>query len=912
MENLRPLLMDRVRAGYRRLSRMLNPREAEQRMDAELSFHLEQAEEQYRREGLGAADARRAARIAFGSVDRTAEEMREARDIAGVRQLIADGRHAWRGLRRAPGFAVVAVTTLAIGVGVATAVFTVARAVVLAPLPYANADRLIRLWESNRAQNIGRGPVSPGTFVDVAARARSIDGIALYGQRDVFASTDADSFMARMSAVSPSLFDVLGVRPLIGTEFPRQRDPRTNDAGASDVIISYSLWQQHFGGRRDILGRMLRVDEAWAYTIIGVMPRGFAFPEGVDVWTSLRYSPAVSNVERQFRYNGAVAKLARNVSLDAAAHELKSVAEQLQVEYPASNAGWTIDIARLDRAIEGDSRGMLFALLGLAGCVLLIACVNVATLVLARAMARQHELAVRVALGAGRGHLVRRCLADGLLLAAIAMVAGIAVAYATTRLLLARAPSGIPRLDEVHFGGWAFAGAACAAAVTAIFVGVAPALRASDVDVMDAMRTRAPNAGKRSAQIRSCMLVIQVAVAFALVLSATLLARSFGRLQHTDLGYDRHNIVSAELNVPTGQFHSPRPWFLRAQYYEQLEADLARLPGVVEVGGTTNIPLVSDPASGSLWRTDAPGAHGRKPPTSAADQWKAAIHSVTPRYFSTMGVPVMRGRAFAADDRFTDEELTNPPIPRPVGVAIVNQAMATRFFPNEDPLGKQIFLFDDQTFAAYRTIVGVVRDVRSESVNAPPSPTVYLPYAQHPGNQLSFVIRSASQPSTLTPSIITVVHAFDRRATIRSVRTIDEIVGSSLAVPRFAMLLAGSFGALSLAVSAIGVFGIVGYLVTARTQEIGIRLALGARAPDVLRLVFTEGLKPVATGVAAGGIGSLIVARAIRGMLYGVSPFDPTSFVIAAALLLIAAVAAAALPAGRAIRVDPLRSLRGD
>jgi putative ABC transport system permease protein len=371
-------------------------------------------------------------------------------------------------------------------------------------------------------------------------------------------------------------------------------------------------------------------------------------------------------------------------------------------------------------------------------------------------------------------------------------------------------------------------------------------------------------------------------------------------------------VVSAELHVPTDKFDVPRPWFLRAQYYDRLEADMARIPGVSDVGGTTNIPLADDPASGSLWRTDAPGAHGRRPPTSAADQWKAAIHAITPTYFSTMGIPMARGRPFTKGDRFTEEELTNPQVPRPAGVAIINESMAAQFFPHQDPIGQRIFLFDDQTFAAYRTIVGVVRDVRAESVDKPATPTVYLPYAEHPGNQLSLVLRSSLPSSSLVASVVAQLRAFDRAITITNVRPIDAIISRALSRPRFAMLLAAGFALLALTLAAIGVFGVVGFMVTARTQEIGIRRALGARAPAVVRLVLLEGVRFVIAGIAVGVIGSIVVARAMGALLYGVSPLDPPSFVAAISLLLMAAVIASVLPATRAIGVDPLRALRNE
>jgi len=912
MTRAQPSRMDRLRAWRRRLRALLRRTGAERAMSDELAFHLDMETEQNIRAGMDPAAARRAAVLAFGGVDRFAEEVRDARNIGWLEDLMQDLRHAARAFRRSPGYTAAAIAALALGIGANTAVFAVVHAVVIAPLPYAEPDRLVRLWERNPTQRIEHSTVSPGTFMDLRERSRTLERIALLGGRDFLLSDAPESWESRAAAVSPALFGMLGIRPIVGRAFPPD-DGRTPSSGSlNEIVIGYRMWQQRFGGNPNVLGRTIRMDYRWTYTIVGVMPPGFAFPEGAELWTPLVYARALSPTERQYRYYGAIATLRPGVTLEQAAHDAAAIASQLEAEHPASNAGWSVQMARLDRSILGDTRPTLLVLLGLAGCVLLIACGNVATLAVARATARRHETAVRVALGAGMPRLLRQWAAEGLLLAVLGGAAGLVVGYWSNRLLLAIAPADIPRLDEVAFGGPVLAFLLLVTCATGVLVGLAPALRARDTNPLDAMRSRTGAAGSASPRTREWLVGAQVALTFVLVVASALLLRSFENLRSTDLGFRRHDILSAELRIPGGRFSGPSRWTERVEYYDRLIADLNQLSGIRSVAGTTTIPLTGELGSGSMWRTDAPGAHDSRPPTSAADQWRAAIQIVTPRYFETMGIPILRGRPFDAADRFTRLDPADPDGSRLPGVAIINEAMANRFWPDGDPLGTRIFLFDDRSFAAYRTVVGVVRDVRAESVDAAALPTVFLPFGQHPGRGLSLVLRSGLPPAQLVSPVTDRLRAFDAVIGGSGVRPLDVVVGGTLSRPRFTMLLVGSFAALALAIAAVGVFGIVGFLVARRTQEIGIRMALGARPGNVLWLVLSEGLRPVALGVAVGALGAVAVARAMQALLYGVAPLDGVSFATSAALLFFASVIAALVPARRAAGVDPLRSLRSE
>jgi predicted permease len=907
----RPTLADLAHGWRRRLRQLLRRDTVDGQMSAELAFHLDMETEKNIRDGMDAASARRAAVLSFGGVDRFSEEVRDVRNVGWLEDLTHDLRHTVRGLRRAPGFTLSAVAALSLGIGANTAVFSVVHAVVIARLPYAEPDRLVRVWETNPAQGIDQGPVSPGTFVDLRDRSRTLTSLAMFGERNMLFTTETETWEARAAAISPAAFEMLGVRPVLGTGFASEQPGVKWTGSYKEFVISHALWQRRFGGDPNIIGKSLRMDYRWTYTIAGVMPPGFSFPAGTDVWTPLTYGPTVARIERQFRYYGAIAKLAPGLTLDDARRETAALATQFESEHPASNAGWTVSLASLDRSIVGTTRPALLVILGLAVCVLLIACGNVATLAVARATTRRHEIAVRIALGAGWRRLARQWATEASVIAVLGGAGGLLVGYWTNRVLLAVAPTDIPRLDEVTFGGAALAFVLAATTLVALVVGLAPALRSRTARPLDAMRSRTTT-GLGSSRSREWLVGAQVALTLVLTVAAALLLRSFERLQGTDLGFRRHDVLSAEVRVPAGRFSNERPWYQRIQYFDQLIAELEMLPGVRSVGGTSNVPLTGEIGEGSMWRTDAPGASGRQPPTSATDQWKAAIQLVTPRYFETVGIPLLRGRTFTATDRFSAESFTDPDLPRPVGVAIINEAMARRYWPTSDPLGSTIFIFDDQSNAAYRTVVGVIADARAASVDSAAEPTVFLPFAQNSGRSLSLVLRSSLPPDQLVAPVTDRLRKFDPAISIAAVRPFEQVYGGALSRPRFNTMLVGSFAALALVIAGVGVFGIVGFLVARRTPEIGIRVALGARPANVLWLVLSEGLRPVLLGGIVGLVGALMVARAMRTLLYELAPVDPVSFVSSAAVLLIASIVAAAVPARRATTIDPLRSLRSE
>lgn len=821
--------------------------------------------------------------------------------------MLNDVRFALRALWRSPGFATSAILALALGIGANAAVLSVVYDVLLKPLPYANPERLMRLYERNLGQGIARGHVSAGTFVDWRARSHAFEGIAVFTSGEALWAFGDGYEVIKTSAVSPALFSLLRTSPVLGRTFGPGDDERAG------VVISSALWQRRFGGTPGVLGQSVRVEGRVPLPIIGVMPRGFAFPEGTDAWTNLPFLRPISPGERQVRYYNAFARLARGATLVEARNELATISSQLEVEQPRSNAGWTSEMEPLAEATSRGARPALLALLGAVGGVLLIACANVANLLLARASARRHEMAVRVALGAGVTRLLRLCAAESLVLAALGTLCGVILgAWIRHGLAFFAPPEGLRVTDGDLNAAWVLANVAAGLA-TAVLTGLPPAWVA-----LRLRHQRLTSPGRavtgRGASLRRWLIVGEVSVVVVLLTSALILGRSFVKLRGVDLGFDTERVLSVETRWPTGRFATPsgRPWALVQQAVDGLVAAARSIPGVTAAGVVSDLPLRGDPSSGSMWRADAPGVSGNQPPASAGDQWKADITVVTPGYFETLGIPLLRGRTFADADRLTDAQLTDPALPR-AAVAVINSIFAARYFPDVDPVGRRLVLFDDQTFGRTRTIVGIVADVRARALAEAGQPMIFLPHAEHPTVlRPTLVIRSTLPPESLAATVRERLKAFDAQLLVLRTQPMDEVVGGSLSGPRFNLLLVGSFAIVALGLAAIGIFGLVAQLVNVRTREIGIRAALGARSGDILRLVVKEGMGPVGFGAVAGVAGSLAATRAIRSMLFGVTPLDPVSVVASTALVAAVSLLACYLPARRALRVDPIVALRDE
>ena len=823
--------------------------------------------------------------------------------------MSTDLRYSLRTLARTPGFTLSAVLTLALGIGANAAVFSVVYAVLLNPLPYAEPGRLVRIYEANQAQGIERGDVSPGTFVDLRARSRTLEHVAVFMARRWLLSFGDDPELLNGALVSPSMFPMLGVAPLVGRTFRPESEQSPPFGDEADVVISHSLWQRRFGGRPDVVGQVVKLEGRRALTVVGVMPAGFDFPGRAEFWRNAPFVRPIGHAERAVRYHESIARLAPGVSLEQARAELAGIARQLEAEHPKANAGYSLRVERLDDETIGSVRPALLVLLGVVGCVLLIGCTNVANLLLARATARRRELAVRVALGASRGRLLRQSLSDCAVLAVLGGAGGLLLGYWGMRVLTALGPQDTPRLQEVAFGAPVYVLVAVLAVTAACLIGVVPMVTAAPVSVAAALKQGARTGdGGLGRSARSWFIGAEVALTLVLLVGASLLLRSFIALRHVDLGFDTDRVLTADLVLGTARFpEASRPWFRLAQHYDHVLSELAALPGVDVVGGITDVPLTGSGATGKFWVGD-----GSSERPDATRQFDVGISIVTPAYFEVMRIPVTRGRSFTPADRLSEAVLTAPAERRadkPRGVVIVNESMARRHWPGGDAVGQSIVLADHWAVSS-SVIVGVVADVRATGVDQPSAPTVYAPMGEIAGFRLSVALRSRQAVEPLAPVLRARLRAIDPQMVVSNVRTLDDVVSGAVSRPRFNLVLVSVFALLALALSAVGISGVMAYLVTRRTREIGIRMALGARRGDVLRLVLREGLRPVMGGLVVGVAVAVVAARLIRTLVFGIAPVDPASFVLAGTALLVVALVAAWIPARRATAVDPLVALR--
>ncbi|HEX5473386.1 MAG TPA: ABC transporter permease [Vicinamibacterales bacterium] len=830
--------------------------------------------------------------------------------------MLQDLRYAIRTLRQAPGFTAAAVLALALGIGANTAVFSVVDAVLLKPLPYPEPDRLVRLYEGNPGEGIDRGEVSAGTFADWRARSRTLEGLAAYAipfNGETLWTIGDRVQVVKTATASPGLFDLLRVRPILGR--PLSPEAETVAPGAvGQFVIGYGLWQRAFGGDREIAGRRVMLEGRLPREIVGVMPRGFAFPDGTDAWTSLPIGP-VPPAQRRSHSFGVLARIAPGRTIEDVRRELGGISTQLQSEQPASNKGWIAQIEPLAGSDSASTRLALIALLAAVAGVLLIGCANVANLLFARAAGRRQETAVRMALGAGWRRLVRQCLTEAALLCGAGVAAGLAIGYWIARVLVRLAPSDIPRLSDVGINAAVLVFALAAGVACTVLTGLAPALQAARAEFHGGVRRDARTATATGARVRRWLTGVQVAVVLTLLAGALLFVRTFVNLRGVDLGFHPAHVMEVEARWPVGRLFQAapgqRPWVHVQQAVDGLMAAVEAVPGVDAAGLVTQVPLATDPASGGVWPADAPGATGSHPPTDPRDRWQADLVVVTPGYFRALEIPFLRGRNFGPADRFTDEQLNHPALQQ-LGVAVVNAAFAARYFHGQEAIGR-LLGSDEGVSPAPRLIVGVVGDVRGRAVAEVARPTVYVPHAQNPDVlRPSLVIRSTLPFDAIAAAVRDRIAAYDPQLLVLRMRPMDAVISGALARPRFNLLLLCSFAAVALALAAIGIYGVLAYLVAQRTREIGIRVALGARAVDVLRLILREAMIPVLVGGAVGMIASALATRTIGSLLFGVTPLDPVSLAGAPAILVGVALLACYQPARRALRVDPLIALRDE
>ncbi len=797
--------------------------------------------------------------------------------------MLNDLRYALRMFRKNPGFTAVAVVTLALGIGANTAIFSVVNGVLLQPLPFPQPDRIMALWQNDLADGVVKNTVSMPNFLDWRDQNGVFEAMALYTLGAVTVAGPSAPVRLRTATVSEGFFDVMGVAPALGRAF-RPADHRQGAAPA--IILSRAAWQASFGSDPSIVGRQVRLDGQSA-TVVGVMPAGFTFPRRVDAWRAVVIDRA-NMPGRGMVYLQVVGRLEPGVTLARARAEMSAIATRLEREYPVANPGVGITVLPLREDQVGDVRPALLVLAGAVGFVLLIACANIANLLLARGVARQREITLRGALGAARGRVARQLLVENLLLAALGGAAGLFVGLWAFEALRALLPPNLPRVDEIRLDGLVLAGTFASALVAGLVFGLVPALRASRVDLADALRERAATGGGR--RLRNGLVVAEVALAMTLLVGAGLLVTSFARLQTVDPGFDADHVLVSSLALPAGLYAEPAR---QVAYFDRLVADVSAVPGVEAAGVTTTIPLQGSELDLSF------AIEGRPEPTPD-DTPDAEFDAVTPGYFGAVRMRVVAGRGFRASD-----DAQAPP------VVIVSQALADRYFPNESPVGRRIRveLGDNPPF---REIVGVVNDIRHAELGTPPLPTMYVPTAQAPFHFGQLVARTAGDPAALAGAVRSAIRLADPALAQGTVRPFQDVVSASVAQPRFRSLLVGGFAFLALALAMIGLAGVLSYSVSLRTHEIGVRMALGARPGAILRLIVGEGVGLAAAGVLVGLAGAVALSSTVRSLLFGVSAVDPGLYTALAIALAAVAALASYVPARRAARLDPMQALRAE
>lgn len=877
-----------LRARFRAL---LHPAATEADLDDEIRFHIEKETEKNLQSGMSPEEALRRARVAFGGTERVREAHREARGNGWLQDALADARFGLRSLRRNPVLAATAILTLALGVGANTAIFSVVDTVILRPLPFPAPGRLMKLSEDNQEKGWHRTTAAPANFFDWKERVHAFQDAAAYTPGGhVTLTGQGDALMLHNANVTGRFFSVLGVPPALGRGFTPEE---TWANGTHVAVISDRLWRTRFGADPSLIGRTIQLDGV-ATQVIGVTRPGFAFPaEDIDVWSPFEWDPAFRGQTwfRRAHWLWVVARLAPGATVASAGAEFQAVVRQLQTEYPETNRTMGADLMPLHDFLIGSVRTPLFVLLGAVVLLLLIACANVGNLLLVQALGRERESALRLTLGAGRGRLVRQALTESLVLSLIGGAAGCLLGWAGTRALGSLQPGGLLPVRQVPVNGSVLAYVLAISTASGLLFGIAPALwrgRRQPAEVLREGRRGGEN--RRLHRWGNVLVVAEISLALLLTVGAGLLVRSFWRLQQVNPGFDSHHVLVAALNLP------PEPYDTTtkiAAFYQDFAARVRALPGV-SAAATVLLP----PLSPGGWTSDYHIA-GRP-----ADQYGVEVlhRQASPDYFKVMRVPLIAGRLLNDQDRAN----TTP-------VVLINRALAEKEFPQENPVGQRI-TFDriPGPSSTWRTIVGVVGSERQHAIASPPRIEVFEPAAQNPNSYMTLVARTTGDPGLLEPAVRRVLKSLDPHLALAVLTTMDQMRSASVARQRFIMILLFTFAGVGLTLALVGVYGVVAQLSRRRNREMGIRLALGARSGEVEWLVVRQGLRIVGLGLAAGIGAALLVTRALRSLLYGVSAIDPATFLTVAALLTLTAVSASWVPAWRAGRTDPARVLRED
>jgi putative ABC transport system permease protein len=804
--------------------------------------------------------------------------------------VFQDFRIGIRAFLRTPRFTIPAVLALALGIGATTAIFSVVRGVVLKPLPYPDQDRVVVIWEHNVPRNRPRNVVGAANFIAWRERNRSFETLGLVGPGRITVTLQGEPFELPGFTVSADALRALAVQPAMGRLFTPEEDLEGNDLV---ILLGHDFWQTRLGARSDVLGSTI-VANGRPRTVVGVMPVGFTI-EGQSADFFIPYGWTIEQLRAAPGRGGShgVARLRDGVSFEQAEAEMKAIAAALEKEAPQRNSGWSVTLVPIHEQTVGEIRPAVMVLAGAVALVLLVACVNVANLLLARSTVRQRELGVRTALGARRGRLVRQMLSESLVLAGVGGAIGLALAYAFHRALIALVADRIPvpRLDQVVLDLPVLVFTMLVALGTGVLFGILPAMVATSA-VTDALREGGRHGGgPRSRRVLGALVVAEVALSLVLLAGAGLLIRSFLRLQSLDPGFRPDSVLTARVSLPGARYSDPARI---AAFYDEALSRIRALPGVQQAAGVTFLPMAGPGIGTSFYRLDQPVPGPGQAPVGE-------VRPVTPGFFRTMGIPQLAGRDITEADR------GDAPL-----VAVVSETLARRHYPGEPPLGKRLHVNIGSPEGMQVEIVGIVGDIAFATLDAERRPAVFLPHAQLPISLMTFVVRTGVEPLSLAPAVGGAVRSLDPELPLASVRSLEDVVSATLARPRAVSLLLTAFAVIALVLAGVGVYGVMAYSVSQRTQEIGVRMALGATTESVFRLVLGQALTLVAIGVVIGLIAAGFLAQLLTSLLYDTPPLEPVTFAVTAAVLIFVACVASYIPARRGMRIAPIEALRAE
>jgi len=854
----------------------------------EIQAYLEMVTEAKLRQGLSPQEARRNALLELGGVEQVEERVREIRMGRFIETAWRDVRLGVRTLVHSPIFTIVTVLSLALGIGANTAIFSVVNGLLLRPLPYPEAEQIVHVWHTPPQQSfpgLDRFSVSPANYLDWKAQSTVFEQIAVYTDTSLSLSTSNDPLPLIGGVVSSDFFSVLRSSAMQGRTFtPDDEQPGRDQV----VVISHKLWQRAFGANPNIIGQALTLNSR-SFTVVGIMPPGFEFPREAELWVPLAWD----DKERQTRSIHdylVLARLKKNVSVKQAQAEMSTISSRLEQQYPQENSGWGAVVIPLRDDLVGDIRLALLVLFCAVAFVLLIACTNVANLMLARGANRQKEMAVRIALGAGRARLIRQLLTESVLLAVTGGLLGLLLAIWGSRMLVRL--GSLPNSGDIGIDIWALGFTLLVSFGAGIIIGIVPALQFTRTSISETLKQGSGRTGGSPIKqhTRKALVISEVALSLVLLIGAGLMIRSFWKLQNVDPGFDTGNALTMSVVLNWIRYSEPHQ---QLAFLDRATEQIRAVPGVVSVGVTTTVPLTG---GGSTQPFSIEG----RPVGTIAEQPMAQTRYITPDYFRAIGIPLRQGRFFSDQDRDNS-----------VPVIIISEAMARRFWPGENPIGKRLTPSFHKEQGA-REIVGVVGDVKARGLDSDSSTMMYLPFKQSPRPFMSFVVRTSSNPESLIQPVTKAIYSIDKEQALTNVETMDQVLTKSLSGRRFNMTLLLTFAGVALLLAAVGVYGVMNYTVTLRRRELGIRMALGAAKMDVLRLVLSQGLTLTLIGVGAGLISAYALTRLMASLLYGVTATDYLTFGSVSAVLILVGLAASYVPARRATKVNPTIALRAE